>query len=148
MNRLSRLSAVAVLTMALTGVMAPVAHAEPPTREVETLPIVESDPPFFNCDGRVVEFTGGDVTFDFLELPGGQVLGTIRLSNAEASDGEITYRVRGVGVVQGTEETGSFRLNLTLVGPRGQIETVRSTETFRGDESTTTERGSCSVDYL
>lgn len=148
MNRRPRLSTVAVLTLALTGVIAPVAHADPPTREVETLPIVESDPPVLDCDGRTVEFTSGDVTFTSIELPSGRFVATIQLSDVEASDGEITYQVRGLGVIQGTEDEGSFRLNLTLVGPDGQFETVRSTETLRNGEETTTERGSCSVDFL
>lgn len=149
MNRRLRLSAIAVLTLALTGAIAPAAHADPPTRTVETLPIVETDPPSFDCGDRVLEFTSGDVTFTEVLLPSGGFLFTIQLSDVEASDGETTYRVRGLGIGQGNDERGTFtfQLNLTFIGDGDRLETVRSTDTSRGDEFTTRDRGSCSVDF-
>lgn len=150
-----RVLLLALLTVALVGGLISPAHAARPSwagpPEVETMPVVESDPPSFLCDGRLVTFSSGDVTFRFKELPNDGSIFKIQLHNAEATDGEITYRARGgaQGQWTGGEEEGSGRwqTNITFVGPDGEVERVQSTYTYRHGEETVTERGTCSEVY-
>jgi hypothetical protein len=118
--------------------------AGPP--EVETVPVVDSDPPMFVCDGRILEFSAGDVTFRFKELPGGREVGVITLQDAEATDDDGTiYQVHGGAFFQGTEEEGLFGINLVFVGEQGDVERVNSLVMFRAGDFTLREHGSCTV---
>jgi hypothetical protein len=117
--------------------------AGPP--EVETVPVAESDPPRFECNGRILEFSGGDVTFRFKELPGGRAITVITLHDAEATDGETTYQVHGGAFFQGTEDEGVFGIKLVFVGDQGDVERVNSLFMARAGEFTLREQGTCTV---
>ena len=110
------------------------------------MPIVESDPPFFVCNGREVHFSAGDVTFRFKEQRGGGHV-TVQLHNAEATDGETVYRAVGQVMFHWRfdPEFARDQINITLVGPKGEVERVRSTETLRDGQHTVDERGTCTV---
>ena len=148
---LSASAAAAVAVTALVGAAAP-AHAEKPSWAdkpvVERVPVVASDPPTFPCGDRTIVFTGGDVVFQFQELPGERVLGLIKLRGAVATDGTQTYQARGGGVIRGTDDEGTFRLTITFVSTSGAVERVNSTLTFRDDRLTAVDRGTCSVDVF
>ena len=119
--------------------------AGPP--RTETVPVTESDPPTFLCDGREVVFTGGKVTIRERALPRDRYLGIIRLRGATASDGDTTYRAVGGARFTGTndEESGTFTVRITFVAKGGEKERVNSTFRVRNGEMSLVERGTCTV---
>ena len=115
---------------------------------VETIPVTESDPPTFLCDGRELVFTGGQVIFRSRALPKDRFLGLIKLRGATASDGETTYRAVGGGRFMGSEneETGTFSVRITFVAKRGGgVERVNSTVRVRDGEVSAVDRGTCTL---
>ncbi|HVL99841.1 MAG TPA: hypothetical protein VM324_11175 [Egibacteraceae bacterium] len=146
----SRVTLLLLLTVALVGGLVLPAHAARPPwagkPHVETEPVVDSDPPTFLCDGREFSFSAGEVTFREKEQRGGGHL-TIQLRNAEATDGETTYRAQGGGTAHWREnpQFERFQINITFVGPHGDVERVRSTYTLRDGEESLDERGTCTL---
>ncbi len=120
-------------------------HAGPPERE--TIPIVGSGEPVIVCADREIMFTDGSLVTRFRELPRNRAIGGFVLRDVTATDGETEFKARGQVRFRFTEEAGTFSVHLVLIGPGGQVETVRETTTFRGDEVTFKATGSCSLRF-
>lgn len=122
-------------------------HAGPPARE--TVSIVGSGEPVVVCGDREIRFLSGDLATRFRALPGERFRGGFVLRDVLASDGETTFRVRGSARFAAKKNSFTFAVHLVLIGPGGDVETVRSVETFRadGEEMPPQERGSCTLRF-
>lgn len=144
------LGAVAVAGM-VGGVAAPAhaakpGHAGPPERFMED--IVGSGEPVIVCGDREIEFVDGELDGRFRPLPGDRAVGGFLLRDAVATDGETTFRVVGSVRFKGTEDSFRIRTHLVLIGPRGDVETVRTLERYGADgEFSVQERGSCTLRF-
>jgi hypothetical protein len=121
-------------------------HAGPPERETQA--IVGSGEPVVVCGEREIRFVSGELDNRFRALPGDRGKGGFLLRDVTASDGETTFRVRGSGRFGGSEDSFTFAVHLVLIGPRGDVETVRAVQRFvDGEELPPQEGGSCTLRF-
>ena len=121
-------------------------HAGPPERFTE--PIVGSGEPVVVCGDREIRFVSGELDQRFRPLPRDRARGGFLLRDVIATDGDTTFRVRGGLRFQGSEDSFTVTTRLVLIGPRGDVETVRTVETFTEDGALPPrESGSCTLRF-
>ncbi len=136
---------------ALVGGTATSAHAAKPEQQprkpmVETVDLAkDKDAPTFQCGEKIIRFTAGEAIFQAKELPGPRFFELVKLRNARATDGTMSYAAHGGGSFRESEEGGSFRIRVTFVGSGGDVERVNSVFTVGEEGESVVDRGSCTV---